>query len=62
MSAALTTRRRLARDLSPAQFDGLHSALDKVRSASRTVTVEKDALAALLRDHATILEILKVEA
>lgn len=37
------------------QYHALHVALDKVRKNSRTVTVSKDALAALLRDHARIL-------
>lgn len=55
-------RRRLALLTPSTQFDGLHEALDKVRSTSRTVTVEKEALAALLRDYATLIELLKVEA
>lgn len=49
-----TTRPRLG--LTPGQFDALHAALDKVRSTSRTVTVDKEALAALLRDYAALLE------
>jgi hypothetical protein len=34
------------------QFEGLHEALDKVRSTSSTVKVDKEALRALLYDHA----------
>lgn len=36
------------------QFEGIHAALDKVRSTSRTVTVDKDALRALLIDHGAL--------
>jgi Cu/Ag efflux protein CusF len=40
------------------QFDGLHKATDKVRSTSKTVTVDKDALANLLMDHPTMVRAL----
>lgn len=36
-------------------FEALHAALDKVRSTSRTVTVDKDALRLLLADHSACL-------
>lgn len=62
MTTAHRERRKVALLSSSAQFDGLHTALDKTRSTSRTVTVEKDALSALLRDYASLLELLKVEA
>jgi hypothetical protein len=41
------------RDLSSkvSDLDALWSALDKVRSTSKTVTVPKDALTAILLDH-----------
>jgi hypothetical protein len=41
---------------SQAQFDALHEALDKVRSTSTTVKVDKAALSALLMDHANLLK------
>lgn len=39
------------------QFEGLHAELDKVRSTSATVKVSKDALRALLMDHANLQRI-----
>jgi hypothetical protein len=38
-----------------AQFDGLWGAVHAARRASRTVTVDKAAIAAVLQDHSQIL-------
>lgn len=46
-------------DLTTDQFDKLHRELAKVRSTSATVTVDKAALAALLRDHSHLIELLE---
>jgi hypothetical protein len=54
-------RRKARLIATSAQFDKLHEALAKVRSTSKTVTVEKSALDALLRDYASLLEILNLE-
>jgi hypothetical protein len=43
-------------ECSDEQFDGLHEALDKVRSTSTTVKVDKEALGALLRDQVRLLK------
>ena len=43
------------------QFNGIHRAVDKVRSTSKTVTVDEDALAKLLIDHSKLLLRHKVE-
>jgi hypothetical protein len=45
--------------LRPAQkslgrFEGIHKSLDRVRSTSRTVTVDRQALANLLIDHGKV--------
>jgi hypothetical protein len=37
------------------QFNGIHKAIDKVRSTSKTVTVDTDALAKLLIEHSKLL-------
>lgn len=42
---------------SQAQFEGIHSDLDKVRSTSTTVKVSRDALANLLIDHAKLIRL-----
>ena len=47
------TRPRLT--LTQDRFEGLHAALAKVRSTSRTVTVDRQALTDLLIDHGAIL-------
>lgn len=52
----MTTATRPRLGMTQKQFDGLHAELDKVRSTSATVKVDKDALAALLRDYAALLE------
>lgn len=44
------------------QFEGLHKALDRVRSTSKSVTVDRQALANLLIDHAKLLALHKIEA
>ncbi len=36
------------------EFEGLHNALDKVRSTSKTITVSKAALTHLLMDHSNM--------
>jgi hypothetical protein len=38
-----------------AQFEGLHERVDKTRSTSKSVTVDKDALTALLMDHSMMV-------
>lgn len=53
--------RRVTLDLSLDQFDGLHRQLDKARSTSRTVTVDRQSLASLLVDHSRLLKLLQVE-
>jgi hypothetical protein len=40
-----------------AAFEGIHADLDRVRSTSTTVKVDKAALAALLMDHAKLISI-----
>ncbi|MFN4278284.1 MAG: hypothetical protein ACK4FJ_18480 [Ferrovibrio sp.] len=47
--------RKLQLEASNEQVHDLFAALDKVRSTSRTVTVGKAALSALLRDHTKLL-------
>lgn len=43
-------------------FDALHEALDRVRSSSQTVKVDKGALRRLLNDHAALIrEVRSVE-
>ena len=42
------------------QFDAMHAALDKVRSTSKTVTVDKASLAAILRDYVEMLAALRI--
>lgn len=54
-----TTTPKLA--TTKAQFDKLHAELHKVRSTSRTVTVDKAALAALLKDHSAMAGALKID-
>ena len=44
-------------DCTDAQFHAIHVALDKVRSTSATVTVTREALAALLCDHSKLIGI-----
>ena len=39
------------------QYHNIHVAVDKTRSTSTTVKVDRDALAALLRDHAKLIEV-----
>lgn len=39
-----------------AQFEGIHAALNRVRSTSKSVTVDREALAALLRDHSRLIK------
>lgn len=61
MAGYLSRARAHARARLELTNDGLHGiamALDKVRSTSRTVTVDKDALGALLRDHGRLLALL----
>lgn len=41
------------------QFENLHKDLDKVRSNSKTVKVNKEALTKLLIDHSTFIESLE---
>ena len=41
------------------QFEGIHEELDKVRSNSKTVKVDKQALTNLLIDHSTLLKEIK---
>lgn len=48
---------RLKLETTQDQFHRLHEALDKVRSTSKTVTVDKDALTALLLDHQRLLKL-----
>jgi hypothetical protein len=43
-------------ELSLAAFEGVYRRLDRTRRNSATVTVDKEALATLLRDHQRILE------
>jgi hypothetical protein len=38
-------------------FDELHAAVDHTRKGSATVKVDKDALAALLRDHGKLIRL-----
>ena len=42
-------------------FEALHGALERLRATSKTVTVDRDALATLLRDHGTLIAHLKAE-
>ena len=42
-------------------FNGIHKAIDKVRSTSKIVTVDKDALAKLLIEHSKLLLRHKIE-
>jgi hypothetical protein len=48
-------------DTTQDQFEGIHKSLDRVRSTSKTVTVDRQALANLLIDHGKLLAILKAE-
>lgn len=41
------------------QFDLLHEQLAKVRSTSKTVTLDKDAARALLQDYSKAIEMLE---
>jgi hypothetical protein len=45
-----------------AQFEGLHNAVDGVRSTSATVRVDKQALINLLMDHAELHRLLSETA
>lgn len=47
---------RIKLHCSQEQFEDLHEDLDKVRSTSSSVKVSKDALRALLMDHAALLQ------
>jgi hypothetical protein len=49
MSDTLTLRTTLS------QFEGLHERIDKTRSTSKTVTVDRAALANLLMDHPAMI-------
>jgi arsenate reductase-like glutaredoxin family protein len=42
--------------LSQEQFEALHSAHNKTRSTSKTVTVDRAALIAILMDHSNMVE------
>lgn len=48
--------KRLKLECTQAQFEGLHEALDGLRDSTRKVSVDKTALAALLRDHSRLLK------
>lgn len=48
-------RRPLKLALKGEDFETLHEALAKVRSTSKTVTVSKEALSALLRDYSNLI-------
>jgi hypothetical protein len=43
-------------ELTDDQFDGLHQALAKVRSTSKTVTLDKAAMIALLIDYSKLID------
>lgn len=43
------------------QFEALHEAVDKTRASRRVVKVDREALAALLRDHSEMAAELKVK-
>ena len=53
------TRHLVTLELPIEQFEGLHQALDKVRSTSRTVTVDKVALTGLLMDYSRLINLLE---
>lgn len=48
-------RRQLKLALKGDDFEGIHEALAKVRSTSKTVVVSKEALSALLRDYSNLI-------
>lgn len=48
-------RRQLKLALKGDDFEALHEALAKVRSTSKTVTVNREALAALLIDYSNLI-------
>ena len=54
------SKQRPALVMADQEFDGLHEAVDKVRSASTTVKVDVKALRHLLQDYASLLTILRI--
>lgn len=42
--------------LSQEQFEGLHAALDKARSTTKNITVDRQALTNILIDHSKMVE------
>lgn len=52
-------RHQVTLELPIEQFEGLHQALAKVRSTSTTVTVDKQALTALLMDYSRLINLLE---
>lgn len=52
-------RKPLSFSCSQEEFEAIHEALAKVRSTSKTVVVPKEALAALLRDHSNLVNLLE---
>lgn len=42
--------------LSQEQFEGLHAALDKARSTTKTIAVDRQALTHILIDHSRMIE------
>jgi hypothetical protein len=52
-------RRLVTLELPIEQLEALHAALDKVRSTSRSVTVDKAALTNLLLDYTRLINLLE---
>lgn len=48
-------------DCTQAQFEAIHAALSKLRKGSKTATVDRAALEALLRDHSRLIALHKAE-
>lgn len=49
-------------ELSQESFEAIHKALDSARKTAKQVPISREALAALLRDHAALIAHHRVEA